>query len=801
MGRITIMNITGLKNKTVPACFLLLGIFAHRNGLCREYMNELPAPQTLQPEFIPEYNVNVILNGRMLKSRIPIRITHHHYLVPRVYLDHKIPVPKSQLPVDSKHVVDITAIVGIKTRYDAGQHALVIDVPPEWLPRQSLSASDTDENIDYSNASGVALDYDAYVSHNRWLDAGSLYLGGRFFTGSGYLFASGLANQTRLRGSAFSATQYIRYQTYYRQYFADSDTALILGDFVSDGGEWDSGVRMGGISFRKAYQLSPAKNIYQSPSIRGTARAPSIVDIFMDNRKIASDSVDSGPYEINNLPFINGAGQVTVVTTDKLGNKTNETVQLYKTSSLLAAGINQFSANLGYLRYNYGYGDSKYHNLAFSGYLSRGITPTLTHVLFMQNASRLLMAGTGINFLVAPVGTFSLTGAASSDNELTRRNGGKAELGYSYANQHVNLSYNHSQYSRGYTDLGSYGYQADGFSLAPTRSVDQVWLSYQWRNAVTLGIGYFYIRPYENSVYSMGNISLSLPTFLHGDLSLGVSAYNASGHDLMMMLNWSLPLGSCARAQYTFEHSSPGNRNSVNLTWGGYGPQKTHIDLQATKEETGYRNQRASIYHSSRYANLSGGFYGSNDKTYWLEGSGTVTILDGAIQFNRDSQGAFVLVNAGIPDLPYYSGGNLEGRTDSRGYGFIDNIQAGTPIEISLDPTHLPADYRARRYRKKVRLYPQSGTEVNFGGEKAFPASFRLVDGAGHAIPAGSVVKDEDSGNSTFIGYHGTGFVYMENDRPVILSIYHGVGSTCRIVLHRRDFASQRGTPPTYICR
>ncbi|MGR0202301.1 hypothetical protein, partial [Klebsiella pneumoniae] len=81
-------------------------------------------------------------------------------------------------------------------------------------------------------------------------------------------------------------------------------------------------------------------------------------------------------------------------------------------------GINQFSANLGYLRYDYGYRDSKYRNLAFSSYLSRGITPTLTHVLFLQNASHLVMAGTGINFLVAPVGTFSLIGAASSDNEF-----------------------------------------------------------------------------------------------------------------------------------------------------------------------------------------------------------------------------------------------------------------------------------------------------------------------------------------------------------------------------------------------
>ncbi|MGK0747788.1 hypothetical protein ACSFCX_25885, partial [Yokenella regensburgei] len=84
---------------------------------------------------------------------------------------------------------------------------------------------------------------------------------------------------------------------------------------------------------------------------------------------------------------------------------------------------------------------------------------------------------------------------------------------------------------------------------------------------------------------------------------------------------------------------------------------------------------------------------------------------------------------------------------------------AGIPIEISLDPTHLPAEYRARRYRQKVRLYPRSGTEVNFGGEKAFPASFRLTDGTGHPLPAGSVVTDENTGNSSFIGYHGNGFV------------------------------------------
>ncbi|MGK0747789.1 hypothetical protein ACSFCX_25890, partial [Yokenella regensburgei] len=79
-------------------------------------MNALPPPQALQPEFVPEYHVSVILNGRKLDSRVPIRITDGHYLVPRVYLNHKIPVPANQLPADNSQYVDITAISAMKSR-------------------------------------------------------------------------------------------------------------------------------------------------------------------------------------------------------------------------------------------------------------------------------------------------------------------------------------------------------------------------------------------------------------------------------------------------------------------------------------------------------------------------------------------------------------------------------------------------------------------------------------------------------------------------------------------------------------
>ncbi|MBU9844784.1 fimbria/pilus outer membrane usher protein [Rahnella ecdela] len=795
------MKSINTRQNTLRLLTVFVAFALHKNALSQEYINELPTPITLSPEFSPEYNVNVILNGNRLATRVPIKITDNHYLVPRFYLTQHLRAPTNLLPKEGDTLVDIRHIAGMTSRYDNKQHALVISVPPAWLPEQAFSATQGEEHLDYSPSSGAALDYDGYVSRNSLVDTGALFLGGRFFTGSGYLYASGTANRYSLHRSGSSNTTYTRYLTYYRQYFADNDTSLVLGDFISEGGVWDSGVRMGGVSFRKDFKLSPDKNIYQSPSVRGTAKTPSIVDIFMDNRKITSNSVDSGPYEISNLPFINGAGQVTVVTTDKLGNKTNETVQLYKSNSLLAQGMHEFSANVGYLRYNYGYSDSKYRNLAFSGYLSRGVNALLTQSVFLQSAQRLQMAGSGVNFLVAPVGTFSITGAVSTDNESDRCNGGRAELGYSYANSHINFSYNHSQYTRNFTDLGNYGYHNDGYSSVSTRSVDQVWLSHQWQNSVTLGLGYFYIQPYGSDSYSMGNISLSTPTPLQGQLTLSLSAYNASGQDMMSMLNWSVPIGSRTRMQYTMSHSSLGYRNDMNLSWGDYGPQQTHADLQVTRDEAGYRYERASLYHSNQYANLSAGLYGYDNKTYWLEGSGTVTLAGGSMQLNRESHGAFVLVNAGIPNLPYYNGGNLAGYTNSRGYGFIQNVPAGIPVEISVDPTHLPADYHAAQYRQKVRLYPHSGTEVKFGGKKGLPARFRLVDSEGHSLPLGSVIRDESAETSTFVGYGGSTFLYLNDAKPVMLSVYRGAAPSCRVVIQPRNFTTHHAPTPTFTCR
>ncbi|PIJ48478.1 hypothetical protein BL250_15160 [Erwinia sp. OLTSP20] len=789
------------KNKKLfSACLAVSLSLLSKTLAAKEYINTLPPPETIPSGYIPEYRATLYLNGIKLQNRIPLKIINSDIFINKAFAS-TLYLPKIFLAQDNQDDINLSKINQISASYSTEKHALVINVPPDWLPEQKIELNQNSSPVNYSRTCGLAIDYDAYVSRNRVLDTGSLYLGARLFTGSGYLFSSGVANHYALRNAYYNDNSWTRYLSYYRQYFADNNTQLILGDLIASGSTWDSSVRMGGISFQKDFQLTPDKNIYQSPSIRGTAKAPSIVDIFMDNRKISSEPVSSGPYQINNIPFINGAGQVTVVTTDRLGNKTNQTIPLYKSTTLLAAGLTQFSANLGYLRYDYGYRDSYYRNPAFSGFLTHGVTQSLTDAFFMQSAQHLQMAGAGIRFLAAQYGVISLTGAVSSDNEASRQNGAKGDISYTYATRRLNLSYDHTSYSRGYADLSDYGYNSCNINRNSLQSVDQLWLSYQPVSNYTLGFGYFFIRPYHHSNWSMQNVSLAVPTPLSGQLSLSLSAYNASGHDVMTMLDWSLPLSDSAQARFTNTHAHSGSRNDVQLSWGGYGPQQTHADIALSRDENAQNYQRMAIYHGTQYANLNGGVYGYHDKTWWLQGSGTATWIDHAVQFNPQSQGAFVLVKTGVPGVPYYYGGSLKGYTNSRGYGFINGIQPGMPAEIAIDPTRLAAQYHSDRYRSKIRVYPQSGAEVNFSVRTSFPAQFRLLDNHFQPLPAGSVIKDEQNSSNAFVGYNGIGFLYLTDDKPTLLTVYRKAGEQCKVIIARKDFTSANVAQPTYICR
>ena len=76
----------------------------------------------------------------------------------------------------------------------------------------------------------------------------------------------------------------------------------------------------------------------------------STVDLIINGQKTSSTEVQSGPFILNNVPFINGKGEAVVVTTDAVGRQVTTSVPFYISNTLLKPGLFDYSLSLGKIR-------------------------------------------------------------------------------------------------------------------------------------------------------------------------------------------------------------------------------------------------------------------------------------------------------------------------------------------------------------------------------------------------------------------------------------------------------------------
>ncbi|WP_353462585.1 fimbria/pilus outer membrane usher protein, partial [Pseudomonas aeruginosa] len=113
-------------------------------------------------------------------------------------------------------------------------------------------------------------------------------------------------------------------------------------------------VRMGGFRFARNFGVRPDLVTYPLLRFDGQAAVPSTVDLFINGYKASSADLQPGPFAISNVPYINGAGEATVVTTDAQGRQVVTSLPFYVSNTLLARGLSDFDLSVGRLRDDYG---------------------------------------------------------------------------------------------------------------------------------------------------------------------------------------------------------------------------------------------------------------------------------------------------------------------------------------------------------------------------------------------------------------------------------------------------------------
>ena len=155
---------------------------------------------------------------------------------------------------------------------------------------------------------------------------------------------------------------------------ARAAATLRVGDAISATGAWGRAVRFGGVQFGTNFATQPTLVTTPLLAARGEAIVPSTVDVFINGQRVANETVPPGPFAIESLPAITGAGELQVVVTDALGRQQIVSRPYYSGPTLLRAGLNEYSVEAGAIREDYALESFAYGELFAAGTFRRGMT-------------------------------------------------------------------------------------------------------------------------------------------------------------------------------------------------------------------------------------------------------------------------------------------------------------------------------------------------------------------------------------------------------------------------------------------
>ncbi|HKS11602.1 MAG TPA: fimbria/pilus outer membrane usher protein, partial [Pseudomonas sp.] len=423
-----------------------------------------------------------------------------------------------RVPGEPQGEIALDTIKGLHSEYDSPNQRLLLEVPPSWLPDQRIGNRSLYPASEARSSLGALLNYDLYLNDT---DEGGTYLAAwnelRLFDSWGTLSSTGQWRQS------FGATPtgdrqrgFLRYDTTWR--FTDEQRLLTYeaGDLVTGALPWTSSVRLGGLQLSRDFAARPDLVTYPLPAFAGEAAVPTSLDLFINGFKASSADLQPGPYTLTNVPFINGAGEAVVVTTDTLGRQVSTTLPFYVTSSLLQKGLSDFSVAAGSLRRDYAVRDFSYGPGVASASLRHGLSDSFTLESHIEAAQSLALGGLGGNLRL---GTFGVLNAALTQSRFDGAGGRQVSLGYQYNSQRIGFNYQRLQRHGDYADLTL----VDSVYTRLSQRSEQVTLSLNLNRYGSLGAGYFDVRAGDGSRTRLLNLSWSKPLWRNSSLYLSAN--------------------------------------------------------------------------------------------------------------------------------------------------------------------------------------------------------------------------------------------------------------------------------------
>lgn len=557
--------------------------------------------------------------------------------------------------------------------------------------------------------------------------------GGGFFE-FGLFGNQGVLTNTMVANYGQDASRTARLDTTWTRDFPDRTATLRVGDSISTPGPWGRAVRFGGLQFGTNFSTQPMLVTTPLLAAQGEAVVPSTVDVFVNGRPIASEQVPPGPFSIDRLPVLTGAGQLQVVITDALGRQQVLTQPYYSGTSLLSPDLAEYSVELGSVREDYGSRSFGYGDMIGVASYRRGLTDTLTAGTRAEaQANGVYALGADAAWQAGYLGILTAhlaTGGDSSGAGLT------TGIGVEHSGERFS-AFAQTQYaSRSFVQTGMAGLQ-----YTP-RQRTFGGLGFNFGVYGNAQLAYGLQSYYDSETVKTVGINYSVALGVLGYLGLYASHTSATDSETNVLLTWTLSLGDRRTLSTSLQQSSA----PAALGGGLQGNVTLQRDLPAGSG-LGYRmslssadEQDAYLAYQGRAGTASVDYSRRNgDSGVRVGATGGLAITGAGLMPARQLNESFAVVQvADYEGLTVYADNQPIGHTDKHGRVLIEALRPYQRNEISVNPTQVPMDGSLSQSVIGVTPAYRSGALVRFPVERALAATMRVVQANGEVVPAGA---------------------------------------------------------------
>jgi outer membrane usher protein len=606
------------------------------------------------------------------------------------------------------------------------------------------------------SGTGVTLNYDTVGTFSGGQMGGSGSMEMRAFSPWGILSSQWLGFAGANSGASGSNTA-IRLDSAYT--FADVNTLrrYSLGDFITGGLAWTRPIHLEGIQINSDFSMRPDLVTFPVPTITGSAAVPSTVNVLADGNLSASSQVAAGPFEVPQLPVVEGAGTISMTLTDAMGQQVTVTQPFYASSMMLAPGLQTFAVQSGLVRRNWGSVSNDYGKLAGTAVYRRGLTPKLTIESSIEGTPGAFMAGAGA---VAQIGNLGVVNFAVAPSFGSGQAGAQFSAGAQRIGRVFSLGASAIVADHNYRDVASVN---DGG--VPRKQIS----AFSGLSLHRFGSG--------GLAYAAVDMDAS-PTPLQSDVtpaqhSKVVSAnYSLQIHHAYIYVTEFRDLANQGGSGLQIGLTIPfGKRNSITAGGSSNGTAQVQVQQPAPViGDWGYQayistGNTTHVFAQGQYKSPVGLFTAGIDNdsgvtTVRLESQGAFSFVDGGLFPSNSVYDSFAIVDTGpMPHVHVLQENRDVGSTNSSGRLLVPDMRAFDLNRIAIQPTDIPPDVSIDVASREVRPQDRSGVVLKFSIKFSHGALLRLVDEAGVAIPLGSTATLRATSVVVPVGYDGDAYV------------------------------------------